>query len=833
MGKLWRRIYFLLNRERLERELADEMAAHREMMPPDRLRNFGSATMLLEDSREVWLWQWVGGLWQDFCYGARVLAGAPGFTLGAVAVLALGVGVNLAEFQIFDAMIFHRLNLRDADVLLHFVRYTKSEPGVAFPHAATEFLEAKNHSFDWLVTEDTSFNVVVEADANQRSCLVSPNYFRSIGIIPAWGRLLDAHDAEPGAAAVAVFGYDYWRIHWAGDPNVIGQVVHINNQPVQIVGVLPYTFDGIYSRSAAIWLPVSLRPMLMTGTPALQQDYSRASEMLFGKLKPGVSKAAGDAELTSLVRELARQQPRSFHEDERLEGNSVQESFVNVVRHRSAVLAIFIVMILLVLLSACANLGNMLLARSLSREREIAIRMAIGAGRARIVRQLMTENLLLALLGAAAGLAFGTITSRLLLVALGAPSWLRLRMDGPFFIAALVLTMLSATAFGLPSALQTVRINARKLQMRQSLIGVQVAVSCLLLIASGVLAHNGILNAAVDLAFDYRNMLVIYPQMNGRNLTPSAAKQKMDALRQGVAALPGVEGITAAEIPPLSGRVRIAVLPGIPHVYQNVVDPSYFQVMQLPVLRGRTFLPGELNAIVVSESAARSVWPGEDPLNKRLTLAGAERSVVGVVKDSGANLLADSGSVEAYLPVQDSDLQASALILHGRDLAMIVRSIPGVAATLKETVTVTLMRASREERLDLTRRMITLFGSVGAVATTLAAAGMFALVAFAVAQRRRELGIRIAIGAGPHQILDVLLRQNIRPMAAGVVVGAILAAILARLVRSMIVLQTRDSVDLTGFAAGLAGFALVAVLATLSPALRALRIDPSTTLREE
>ncbi len=329
-------------------------------------------------------------------------------------------------------------------------------------------------------------------------------------------------------------------------------------------------------------------------------------------------------------------------------------------------------------------------------------------------------------------------------------------------------------------------------------------------------------------------MVVIYPQMYGRNLTPAAAKQKVDAICERVAAMPGVAGVTAAVVPPLSGRVRIASLPGLPHVYQNVVDPDYFKVMQLPVMRGRTFLPGEWNAVIVSESAARAVWPGQDPLNKRLTLSGAERSVVGVVKDSGANLLAEPASIEAYLPMQDSDVLGSALILHGRgDPAALVRSIPGLAATLKETVSVTLMRTSREERLNLARRLITLIGSVGAVATTLAAAGMFALVAFTVAQRKRELGIRIAIGAGPTHILDVLLRQNLRPTLAGAVVGSILAAILSRLVRSMIVLQTQDTLDLAGFAAGLAGFALVAVLATLSPAVRALRIDPSTTLREE
>lgn len=834
MGKLWRRIYYLLHRERVERELAEEMAGHRAMMTAERAGNFGNDTRMREDAREVWVWRWADDLWQDLCYGARVLARAPGFTLGAVAVLALGVGVNLAEFQVFDAMIFHRLQIRDAEVLLQFARHTKKEPALGFSHGATEFYRAKSRSFDWLVTEDTTFNVVVEADGNQRSCLVSANYFGNVGIVPAWGRLLDVHDEEPGATPVAVLGYDYWRTHWGGDPNVVGQVVHINNRPVQIVGVLPYTFDGIYSRSAAVWLPVSLRPVLMTGTPELRQDYSRVSEVLFGKLKRGVSKAAGEAELTALTHELARQQPRFFQADERLQGDPVQESFASVVRHRAPVLAIFVVMVLLVLLSACANLGNMLLARGLSRQSEMTIRMAIGAGRGRVVRQLMTENLLVAFVGAVAGLVFGAASSRALMAAMGAPSWLRLRVGGPLFIAALVLTLLSTIAFGLPSALKTVRVNTRKMRMRQSLIGVQVAVSCLLLIASGVLAHNAILNASVDLAFDYRNMLVIYPQLYGRNLTPAAAGQKMDALRERFAAMPGVEGVTAAVVPPFSGRVRIGILNGLPHVYQNVVAPNYFDVMQLPVVRGRTFLPEESDAVVVSESAARAVWPGQDPLGKRLTLAGAEHPVVGVVKDSGANLLAEPGSVEAYLPLRGPEVAAGALILHGRgDPAPLVRSMPGLAATLNETISVTLMRTSREERLDLERRLITLIGSVGVVATTLAAAGMFALVAFTVAQRRRELGIRMAIGAGSRQILEVLLRQNIRPTLAGAVVGAMLAAILSRLVRSMIVLQTRDQVDVVGFVAGLAGFGLVAVLASLSPALRALRIDPSTTLREE
>jgi ABC-type antimicrobial peptide transport system permease subunit len=275
-------------------------------------------------------------------------------------------------------------------------------------------------------------------------------------------------------------------------------------------------------------------------------------------------------------------------------------------------------------------------------------------------------------------------------------------------------------------------------------------------------------------------------------------------------------------------------LPGLPRVSRNIVAPSYFGVMNLPVLRGRTFEPGEQNAVIVSESAARAVWPNQDPVGKTLTLAGATRTVAGVVKDSGANLLSNADSIEAYVPLEGASMERGALILHvAGDPAPLVHLIPGAAASLKETVVVALMRASRENLLESQRRMVTLIGSIGGVATALAAAGMFALVAFAVAQRRRELGIRMAIGASPRHILGVLLGQNARPTAIGIAAGSVLAAVLSRLVGSMVVLQKHELVDVVGFAGGIAGFVLVALLATISPARRALRIDPSTTLRDE
>jgi predicted permease len=828
--KVWRRVYYLLNRRRLEGELAQEMEAHRSLMSADRRLYFGNATRLREESYEVWSWMWLAQFWQDLRHGARVLWHAPGFTLGAVAILALGIGVNLAEFQIFDALIFHRVTIRDADSVLQFSRVSRQASTSGFSSAAIAFYRAETDSFAWLVSEDTSFPVIVDSETGVRSNFVSGNYFRSIGIVPAWGRLLDARDAQPNAPAVAVLGYDYWQSHWTSDPRVIGHIIHVGAKPVEIVGVLPYSFDGLSPHRTAFWFPAAIRPLLVTGSSPLQQDFSRTTNLLFGKLKPGNSRPAGEAELTSLTRELIHRQPHSFYDNERIQGQHLQEAVIHAVE-RAPAIAIFILMVLLILLSACANLGNMLLTRGLVRQREIGIRMALGAGRARMVRQLMTENFLLGTLGTIAGLAFGAVSARLLLRALDAPRNIQLSISWPILIAGVVLIFVSALAFGLPSALQTVRANGGKLHLRQSLVGVQVAVSCFLLICSGVMAHNGMLSASVDLAFDYQKMIIVDPQYYVQKLPASVVRQKLDVLTTRLSILPGVEGVTAAVVPPLGGRRMMENPPGLPHVYMNPVAASYFSVMKLPIVRGRTFLEGEQNAVIVSESAARAVWPSEDPVGKIWNLAGAERTVTGVAKDSGANLLVDAGSIEAYVPIQGIDQERSELILDSHaDPALLARK---VTAAANEGVSISLMRASWENFLAGQRNMVALIGSIGLVATILAAAGMFALVAFAVAHRKREFGIRLALGARDGHILGMLVMQNAKPTMFGVVVGVILATIVSLLVRGFIFIPKGEALDVAGFAAGLACFLLVAGLATLSPALRALRIDPSETLREE
>lgn len=587
------------------------------------------------------------------------------------------------------------------------------------------------------------------------------------------------------------------------------------------------------ARNGAVWVPMSSRPQLILGSLPLTEDYVLPSFLLYGKLKPGVSVPAGTAELTALTRELSQRQPRAFSADDRMEGALFQQALASTVA-RTPAIGVFIVMIFLVLISACANLGNMLVARGITRQREISVRMAIGAGRGRIVRQLMTESLLLALLGSAVGLAFGSLAAHLLLIALNAPPDIQIVLRWPAFVAGFALVILSTIVFGLPAALQTVSLNPPKKRLRQSLIGLQVAVSCLLLIASGVLVHNGVKLSAIDIAFDYHNMVVVDPQLYTANLSPAVIHGKIDVLSQRLAALPGVDQVTAVESPPLGNRPTLDNLAGLPPIYRNAVAPTYFKAMTLSFVRGQTFLPGEQNSVIVSESAGRAIWPSQNPVGKTWTFAGTDRTVIGVVKDSGANLIVDADSVEAYIPLEGKQLPSAVLILHSRtDPAALLRMVHSASDSVNQTVLASLMRTSRDNYVQGVQKLATLIGSIGAVASALAAAGMFALVAFSVAQRRREFGIRMAIGARGGQILKLLLAQNAKAVVAGCVIGAALAAALTRVLRAHIQLPSRETIDPVGFALGLGCFLVIAILAALSPALRALKIDPSATLREE
>lgn len=647
MGKLFRRLSALLHRRLLQQEFEDEMAAHREMMPPDRQRNFGNALRLREQAADQWGFAWVDHLRQDLLYGFRSFRRAPGFTLTAIAVLSLGIGVNLAEVHFFNAFL-HRLNVRDIDSLCRFYRITRQRTESGFSVPEIEFYRRNNTVLSAVIAETDVRGVYHGRDSVDLRCsMVSGNYFGELGITPQYGRLLNDQDDQPGAPPVAVLGYAYWQSRFGGDPGIVTKTIRLNDKPVQVVGIAAADFAGLVFQPAPVWMPLSQYPYL-TGDDRMLTDYGIGRTAMLGRLKPGISLQAAQSEFRSLTAELRRQQPRYLDASEWLKAQP-PELPPNSSPAAVLLLTTCILLVLLVLFSACANLGNMLLARGLARQREIEIRLAIGAGRWRLIRQLMTENLLLAALASVAALFVARVSVQLLLRITDAPSHIRIVTDWRIVLASAALALVSTLAFGLAPAVQIVRRGPKATRARRVLVGIQVAASCVLLILSSFFSRTIDRSFRTEVTFDYSGMALVDPAFYLHNYTAPQALQSAREIAASLRQVPGVEAASLTTVPPLQ-RAEVEYTSG-QQLYLNEVDRSYFAMMRVPVVEGRIFEQADPDAVVVSQSAARKLWPNESPLGKTLLIAHRTRSVMGVVKDSGVNLVSAPDSVEAYLPI--------------------------------------------------------------------------------------------------------------------------------------------------------------------------------------
>jgi hypothetical protein len=307
IGRLVRRFRYFLNRRHMQRELADEMAAHRESMPDERRTAFGNELRLREEAREVWVWTWLDQFRQDLVYAARTFRRSPGFTLGAVTILALGVGVNLADFQIFDAM-FHRISIAGADSIFRVSRTARRKQLGAVPYPAIRVYQENCTLCSYVVSESGDSEVAIGGESGLAAIFVSGNYFEALRISPAWGRVLTKRDDSPDAPAVAVLGYQYWKTGWASDPGIVGRMVHINGQIFRVVGVAPYDFDGLIGRRTAVWLPGAHRAIFVPGGPP-RESFTLPDHVLFARPRPGIPLAAMEAQLTSISHSLAAWRP--------------------------------------------------------------------------------------------------------------------------------------------------------------------------------------------------------------------------------------------------------------------------------------------------------------------------------------------------------------------------------------------------------------------------------------------------------------------------------------------------------------------------------------------
>jgi predicted permease len=825
LGELGRRLWYFLNRSRFERELRDEMAEHR-AMAGERGARFGNELRLREEAADEWGWAWFDRLEQDVRFGARLLRRAPAFAITAIVVLALGIGVNLAAFQVFEAVALSWLPVRSPQTLVRMTDRHAQGRSTSFSYPAFAFYRAKATLLAntyALVYGAVDLNGVPSTAAE----FVSASYFTDLGARPLAGRLFDPADERPGAGPVAILDEGAWRARFGGDAGVIGRTVQVNGHAFVVAGILPSSFPAF--SHAAIWIPVTQHAAAFSGSTLLDDWDAKGSVTFYGRLREGVSIGAAQAELSALAATLRRERPSDTQEGAWVELRPAGK-YLPIDEASGVALALVAALVLLVLVTACMNLGVLVLARTLGRDREFGLRLSVGASRARILRQLLTEHMMLGLLGAAAGCAVAAIATRVFAVATQLPPGLTPHLSWRSLIVAAILAILSALVFGVTPALQAIRPSAaRRLRLRSVLVAVQVAAAGVLLIVSGLLVRGVTRVVHAPLGFDYQQTLLADPDLFSHGMKPDAATAYWRRVDARVRQVPGVADAAITTLPPFGNRTATnregTVFYG--------VTPSYFSTLQIPLLRGRMFRDGEKDVVVVSEALVRRQWPGSDPLGQRY----ADATVIGVVGSARTVRLGEAAAGECYHPIAPADVVGPTMAV------MVVRTQgppdavgPNVAAIMRAEGT-GLMPAVRpladalEDRLNGPRQVALMASALGMTALLLAVTGLGGLIAYTVSQRTREIGVRLALGARPRHIAAAIVRQFRTAILCGAIGGSALAAGAGTILSSE--LFGVSQLDPLAHGGALLLFAVVAAVAAAPSLRRALRVDPATTLRAE
>jgi putative ABC transport system permease protein len=820
----------------------------------------------------------VTSLGQDLRYAWRGLRQRPAFTAAAVLTLALGIGANTAIFGVANG------------VLLRPLPYDRPERlAMIWGHRTQEPLADLSVSEYWDVSERARSFAKIGAYVDGTATLTGagvPERLRAgymtaglpgvLGVAPAMGRGFSAQEGRPGGAPVVLLSDALWRRRFGADPSIVGRVLTLDDAPTTVVGVRPPEFQlpSHYSGAAMeLWSPLQLDPAA--------DRTSRGWHFLegVGRLRDGVTVSAASAEASALMRGMLAQYPTEYTPEFDGSATSVEQEVVGDVRPAILVLLGAVVLLLLI---ACANVAGLLLARAEARQREIALRTALGAGRTRLVRQLLTESLLLAVAGGTLGVLLATWGVRGLVLAAPAsiPRLGEIGIDARVLLFTIALTLLTGLLFGLAPAFHTARADlshalteggrsgtagGRRQLVRRLLVGGQVAIALVLVTGAGLLVQSFLRLRQVDPGFRPDGLLTARVELSSvRYASAGGRRDFYRELLDRLARLPGVKTAAAARALPMTGKLEIgdwsfvlegrAASPPLPTDWHpadwQVVSPGYFGTLGIPVLRGRDFTEadrvGTPGAVVVNRTLARQVWPGEDPVGRRVLLGGGGvdsvwRTVVGIVGDVHHRGLSEAARPEMFLPYAQFPAGTGtppasmyvALRTSGNPEAL--------AAALRATVdgldpdTPVAETQTMEAALGAwgaQRRLIMLLVSGFAlVALTLGAVGIYGVMAHLVSQREREIGIRIALGAMPGQILRLVVSQSAWVVGGGILVGS-LAALTATHLLVGLLFQVRPTDPLT-FAGTALVLVAVAAGATVVPALRALRTDPAHALRSD
>ena len=881
------------NWRKQDRELQKEVEHHLQMAEAERLergaspeeartgarREFGNVGLTKELARDVWGWRWLEDLFEDVRYGLRVLRQNPAFTAAAVLAIALGVGINVGIFSVLNGAALRLLPVPRAEQLLSVDqvfhgRINRNVHNEQSFFSYAEYLDYRDHN--QVFTGLAAYEPFLEATLGGLKmrgllgALTSCNYFDVLNEHAAQGRtFVDADCAAAGQGAVLVISDELWRSAFGSDPALVGRQIVLNQTACTVIGVMPAGFTGTEPVASAFWAPVTMQKNLDAGHDRLG-DSNQSWLAMLGRVRPGLTLEQVRADLSVIATRIDESHP-----GRQTTLAIARAAFFGRPKERGFLIpaaAVVLAAFGLVLLIACANVSNLLLARASVRHREIALRQSIGATRWRLVRQLLTESVLLAAAGGTLGslLAFWSFAGIVRLMMSQLPEsfpTLAVNVAPDFRVLgfAMGLTLMTGVVFGLVPALRTSSLDLNAALkgdgaqagsgkksgrfLRNAFVGAQVAVCMILLLAAGLLLRGLYYAQTVNPGFEMKGLATTFFNLRSLNYDESRAAEFVGQLRERAAALPGVTGVAQAECGPLSSdrsgdRFFVGASSEPVAIEYNHVSPEYFSVVGIPIVRGRGFGANdwkERSAIIVTESTARKLWPGQEPLGKtlysRLTggRRGPEYAVVGVARDAQVSHLGESDTMYLYFPGGSpaDSLRSYVLVRFAGNFTDLGNGLRGIARSLDADVPVEVTKI--EDNLEVwrapSRIAAGLAGALGGLALLLASIGVYGMVSYSVSRSVREIGIRMALGADGSEVMSHVLRQAMWPVVIGALIGVAGSAAVSWVLSSMLFgLNARDPI---AFVAVPMFLLLVALAASYLPARRAMRVDPMVALRHE
>jgi len=885
LRKLWRRILSLFHISRFERDMDSEMQFHLDMETEKNIRlgltreearrqaivRFGGVEQLKEECRDTSRAMFLENLWRDISYGTRILLKSPGFTLIAVITLALGIGANTAIFSVIYGVLLRPLPYSDGErlVVLHQQAPLAGIDDTGFSVKEITDYRERNQTIEEVV-EHHSMNFILLGGTepeNIQSGVVSANFFDVMGVKPLMGRTFVPEDELPGAEAVLVLSYDYWQRSHNGDPNIVGRVFRMNNRPHTVIGILPSIPQ--YPTENDVYMPTSACPTRSSERFITNRNSRMMST--FGRVKPDVTIRQAESDIARIAAQMKTEHPDSYPENTGFTATlaPLQEELT---RQARPTFLILLGTSGLVLLLACANVANLTLARLMRREREMAVRSALGASRGRLVRQLLSESTLVALAGGVLGIVIAAAGLDLLVefASRYTNRASEISLDGSVLLFTLAVSIISGIGFGLIPALSTRENLATALKdgsnqatagiarqrVRSILLVAQITISFILLIGAGLMIRSLYNLQQVNPGFNPERVLVMPLSMNwSKYTTNDLYRDATIRVLEKISEQPGVMSAAMGTTYPLNPM-------GIAHGPSNIrfliegrpladgeiapqtdyrrVSTDYFQTINLPLVRGRVFAEsdkkGTPDVAIINQSMAAHRWGDEDPLGRRISLNNGESwaTIVGIVGDVKQYGLERQSPDELYRPMAQEGGASNLLVRSVTDPVALGRQLRRAIYEVDPEIAineVTTLEEVRDESLASPRLLATLLGMFAALSLLITAAGIAGVMALMVNQRTHEIGIRLALGASPARVLSMVFKQGMALVIVGLVIGVAGAIGLSQVLSALLFeVQPTDLFTFIGVS-----IALTAASATacLLPARRVTAIDPIRALRSE